>query len=311
MQFGKVAVLFGGRSAEREISIRSGSGVLGALRRQGVDAHPFDPAERPMDDLRREGFERAFIALHGRYGEDGTVQGALELLGIPYTGSGVMASAIAMDKVFTKRVWLTHDLPTPRFEVVRRGDVLRELPDRLGLPLIVKPPHEGSTIGVSKVAGYSDIQQAFELAAKYDDVVLVEQFVEGREITVAILGEGENARALPVIEIQAPGGNYDYHNKYFGEETRYLCPAPLADDVAAHVQAISLAAFRALECEGWARVDLIVDREQRPWLLEINTSPGMTDHSLVPMAARAQGLSYDELVLSVLAGARLKIGAGS
>ena len=311
MQFGKVAVLFGGRSAEREISIRSGSGVLGALRRQGVDAHPFDPAERPMDDLRREGFERAFIALHGRYGEDGTVQGALELLGIPYTGSGVMASAIAMDKVFTKRVWLTHDLPTPRFEVVRRGDVLRELPDRLGLPLIVKPPHEGSTIGVSKVAGYSDIQQAFELAVKYDDVVLVEQFVEGREITVAILGEGENARALPAIEIQAPGGNYDYHNKYFGEETRYLCPAPLADDVAAHVQAISLAAFRALECEGWARVDLIVDREQRPWLLEINTSPGMTDHSLVPMAARAQGLSYDELVLSVLAGARLKIGAGS
>ena len=311
MQFGKVAVLFGGRSAEREISIRSGSGVLGALRRQGVDAHPFDPAERPMDDLRREGFERAFIALHGRYGEDGTVQGALELLGIPYTGSGVMASAIAMDKVFTKRVWLTHDLPTPRFEVVRRGDVLRELPDRLGLPLIVKPPHEGSTIGVSKVAGYSDIQQAFELAAKYDDVVLVEQFVEGREITVAILGEGENARALPVIEIQAPGGNYDYHNKYFGEETRYLCPAPLADEVAATVQATSLAAFRALECEGWARVDLIVDREQRPWLLEINTSPGMTDHSLVPMAARAQGLSYDELVLSVLAGARLKIGAGS
>ncbi len=311
MQFGKVAVLFGGRSAEREISIRSGSGVLGALRRQGVDAHPFDPAERPMDDLRREGFERAFIALHGRYGEDGTVQGALELLGIPYTGSGVMASAIAMDKVFTKRVWLTHDLPTPRFEVVRRGDVLRELPDRLGLPLIVKPPHEGSTIGVSKVAGYSDIQQAFELAAKYDDVVLVEQFVEGREITVAILGEGENARALPVIEIQAPGGNYDYHNKYFGEETRYLCPAPLANEVAATVQATSLAAFRALECEGWARVDLIVDREQRPWLLEINTSPGMTDHSLVPMAARAQGLSYDELVLSVLAGARLKIGAGS
>ena len=311
MRFGKVAVLFGGRSAEREISIRSGSGVLGALRRQGVDAHAFDPAERPMDDLRREGFVRAFIALHGRYGEDGTVQGALELLGIPYTGSGVMACAIAMDKVFTKRVWLTHDLPTPRFEVVRRGDVLRELPDRLGLPLIVKPPHEGSTIGVSKVAGYSDIQQAVELAAKYDDLVLVEQFIEGRELTVAILGKDANARALPVIEIQAPGGNYDYHNKYFGEETRYLCPAPLADDVAAAVQAISLEAFRALECEGWARVDMILDLEQRPWLLEINTSPGMTDHSLVPMAARALGMSYDELVLSVLAGARLKIGAGS
>lgn len=311
VSFGKVAVLYGGRSAEREISIRSGTGVLAALRRQGVDAHAFDPAERPMDDLRREGFARAFIALHGRYGEDGTVQGALELLGIPYTGSGVMASAVAMDKVFTKRVWLTHGLPTPRFEVVRRGDVLRELPDRLGLPLIVKPPHEGSTIGVSKVSGYSEMQEAFELAAKYDDTVLVEQFVEGAEITVAVLGRDESARALPVIEIQAPGGNYDYHNKYFGEETRYLCPAPLSDEVAAQVQAVSVQAYRALGCEGWGRVDLMLDRERRPWLLEVNTSPGMTDHSLVPMAARAEGVSYDELVLAVLADARLKVGGGS
>ena len=309
--YGKVAVLFGGRSAEREISIRSGTGVLGALRRSGVDAHAFDPAQRPMDDLRREGFERAFIALHGRYGEDGTVQGALELLGIPYTGSGVMACAVAMDKVFTKRVWITHGLPTPKFEVVRRGDVLRELPDRLGLPLILKPPHEGSTIGVSKVAGYSEVKDAFELAAKYDDVVLAEQFIAGRELTVAILGKDEGARALPVIEIQAPGGNYDYHNKYFGEETRYLCPAPLPDDVAARVREVSVQAYRALDCEGWARVDLMLDREDRPWLLEINTSPGMTDHSLVPMAARAEGMSYDALVLAVLAGARLKIGASA
>jgi D-alanine-D-alanine ligase len=308
-RFGKVAVLYGGRSAEREISLRSGSGVLAALLREGVDAHPFDPAQRPLDDLRREGFERAFIALHGRYGEDGTVQGALELLDIPYTGSGVMACAIAMDKVFTKRVWLTHALPTPRFEVVRAGDALRELPDRLGLPLIIKPPHEGSTIGVSKVAGYSEVQQAFELAAQYDDVVLAEQFIEGRELTVAILGKDEGTRALPVIEIQAPGGNYDYHNKYFGEETRYLCPAPLPAEVTAQVQAVSVAAYRALDCEGWARVDLMLDRENRPWLLEINTSPGMTDHSLVPMAARAQGVSYDALVLAVLASARLKVGA--
>ena len=308
-RFGKVAVLFGGRSAEREIAIRSGSGVLAALLRQGIDAHAFDPSLRPIDDLVREGFERAFIALHGRYGEDGTVQGALELLGIPYTGSGVMASAVAMDKVFTKRVWVTHGLPTPRFEVVHRGDVLRELPDRLGLPLILKPPHEGSTIGVSKVAGYSDVNEAFELAARYDDEVLAEQFIEGRELTVALLGRGAGTRALPVIEIVAPGGNYDYQNKYFGDQTKYLCPAPLPDAVAARVQEVSVQAYRALDCEGWARADLMLDREDRPWLLEINTSPGMTDHSLVPMAARAVGMSYDALVLEILAGARLKVEA--
>ncbi len=305
---GKVAVLFGGRSAEREISIRSGSGVLAALQRQGVDAHPFDPAERALDELRRDRFSRAFIALHGRYGEDGTVQGALELLGIPYTGSGVMASAIAMDKVFTKRVWITHGLPTPKFEVVRRGDTLQSLPGILGLPLILKPPHEGSTIGVSKVEDPARLAEAFELAARFDDTVLAEQFIAGAELTVAILGKDETARALPVIEIRAPGGQYDYHNKYFGQETQYLCPAPLPPQVALAVQQASVQAYRALGCEGWARVDLMLDAAQRPWLLEINTSPGMTDHSLVPMAALAQGISYDELVLSVLAEASLKIG---
>jgi D-alanine-D-alanine ligase len=305
---GKVAVLFGGRSAEREISIRSGSGVLAALQRQGVDAHPFDPAERGLDELRRDGFSRAFIALHGRYGEDGTVQGALELLGIPYTGSGVMASAIAMDKVFTKRVWITHGLPTPKFEVVRRGDELQSLPGRLGLPLILKPPHEGSTIGVSKVEDPSRLAEAFELAARFDETVLAEQFIAGAELTVAILGKDDGARALPVIEIRAPGGQYDYHNKYFGQQTQYLCPAPLAPPVAQAVQQASVQAYRALGCEGWARVDLMLDAAQQPWLLEINTSPGMTDHSLVPMAALAQGISYDELVLSVLADASLKIG---
>ncbi len=305
---GKVAVLFGGRSAEREISIRSGSGVLAALQRQGVDAHPFDPAERALDELRRDRFSRAFIALHGRYGEDGTVQGALELLGIPYTGSGVMASAIAMDKVFTKRVWITHGLPTPKFEVVRRGDTLQSLPGILGLPLILKPPHEGSTIGVSKVEDPARLAEAFELAARFDDTVLAEQFIAGAELTVAILGKDETARALPVIEIRAPGGQYDYHNKYFGQETQYLCPAPLPPQVALAVQQASVQAYRALGCEGWARVDLMLDAAQQPWLLEINTSPGMTDHSLVPMAALAQGISYDELVLSVLAEASLKIG---
>ena len=236
-----------------------------------------------------------------------TVQGALELLGLPYTGSGVMASSVAMDKIFTKRIWLSHGLPTPAFEVVQRGDVLRELPDRLGLPLILKPPHEGSTIGISKVSGYSEIAEAFELAARYDDTVLAEQFIRGRELTVAILGRGRDAFALPVIEIQAPGGNYDYQNKYFGNDTRYLCPAPLSPQTAQEVQRVAVEAYRALECEGWARADLMLDADDRPWLLEMNTSPGMTDHSLVPMAAKAVGMDYDSLVVRILESARLKV----
>ncbi len=306
---GKTAVLFGGRSAEREISIRSGTGVLAALRSRGVDAHAFDPAQRGLDELVREGYQRVFIALHGRYGEDGTVQGALELLRIPYTGSGVMASAIAMDKVRTKEIWRARGLSTPRSMVLRRGDVLREVPDELGLPLIMKPPHEGSTLGVSKVAGYSEVTQAFEEAAKYDDVVLAEEFIEGPELTVAILGSGEAAQALPVIEIRAPAGNYDYQNKYFTNDTQYLCPAPLEDALTGRIQALALAAYRAIDCEGWGRVDLMLRRrDQTPYLLEVNTSPGMTDHSLVPMAARAVGLSYEDLVLEILAGASLKIG---
>ncbi|MBK8765245.1 MAG: D-alanine--D-alanine ligase [Burkholderiaceae bacterium] len=309
---GKVAVLFGGRSAEREISLRSGGGVLAALQRKGVDAHAFDPADRPMDDLRREGFARAFIALHGRYGEDGTVQGALELLRIPYTGSGVLASAIAMDKVRTKEIWAARGLSTPPSMVLRRGDVLREVPDHLGLPLIMKPPHEGSTLGVSKVLGYSEVNEAFETAARYDDEVLAEEFIEGPELTVAILGAGPQARALPVIEIRAPGGNYDFENKYNTHDTQYLCPAPLAADVTDAVQALALAAYRAIGCEGWGRVDLMLRaRDSQPFLLEVNTSPGMTDHSLVPMAARATGLSYEDLVLQVLAGASLKIGGAA
>lgn len=308
----KVAVLFGGTSAEREISLRSGNGVLAALKRSGVNAHAFDPAAEDLARLRLEGFDAAFIALHGRYGEDGTIQGALELMGIPYTGSGVMASAIAMDKVYTKRIWITHGLPTPRFVVVRRGDVLRELPDELGLPLIMKPPHEGSTIGITKVVGYSDVAEAFELAAKYDDEVLAEEFITGRELTVAILGSGKDARALPVIEIRAPDGNYDYQNKYFTDDTKYLCPAPIEDTLSREIQRIALASYHALGCEGWARADLMLrSSDQKPYLLEINTSPGMTDHSLVPMAAKAVGISYDDLVVQVLASARLKIKPGA
>jgi D-alanine-D-alanine ligase len=306
--FGKVAVLYGGRSAEREISIRSGTGVLAALRRQGVDAHAFDPAERPMDDLRREGFERVFIALHGRYGEDGTVQGALELLGIPYTGSGVMASAIAMDKVRTKQIWIAQGLPTPPYRTISGNTDWNELASALGLPLIVKPAHEGSTLGLTKVTSVQQLPAAWASAAKLDASVLAERFIAGRELTVALLGEGPAARALPVIEIRAPEGNYDYQNKYFTDDTQYLCPAPLPEAVAREVQSLVVAAYRALRCSGWGRADLMLDRDNRPWLLEMNTSPGMTDHSLVPMAAKAEGISYDALVLQVLAAASLKIG---
>ena len=227
--FGKVAVLTGGRSAEREVSQMSGAGVLAALRSQGVDAHAFDPAERPMDDLVREGFARVFIALHGRYGEDGTVQGALELLGLPYTGSGVMASAIAMDKVYTKRIWMTHDLPTPGFAVARSGSDVLAAARRYGLPMAVKPSREGSTIGFTKVVSEDQCEAAYALARRHDDDVLCEQFIDGRELTIAILGTGASARALPIIEIVAPAGNYDYQNKYFTDDTRYLCPAELPE----------------------------------------------------------------------------------
>ncbi|MFZ4757353.1 MAG: D-alanine--D-alanine ligase [Burkholderiaceae bacterium] len=310
--FGKVAVLTGGRSAEREVSQMSGAGVLAALRAQGVDAHAFDPAERPMDDLVREGFARVFIALHGRYGEDGTVQGALELLGLPYTGSGVMASAIAMDKVYTKRIWTTHDLPTPGFAVARSGaDVLAAM-RRYGLPMAVKPSREGSTIGFTKVVSEDQCEAAYALARRHDDDVLCEQFIDGRELTIAILGTGTSARALPIIEIVAPAGNYDYQNKYFTDDTRYLCPAELPEALGARVRDIALRSFHALGCEGWARADVMLRRsDNEPFLLEINTSPGMTGHSLVPMAAKAEGISYERLCVQILETARLKAGAPS
>ena len=307
--FGKVAVLTGGRSAEREVSLMSGAGVLAALRSKGVDAHPFDPAERPMDDLKREGFARVFIALHGRYGEDGTVQGALELLGVPYTGPGVMASAIAMDKVYTKRIWTTHGLPTPGFALARSGDDVRAAAKRFGLPLAVKPSREGSTIGFTKVVSEDQCAAAYEIARRHDDDVLCEEFVDGRELTIAVIGSGAAARALPVIEIVAPAGNYDYQNKYFRDDTRYVCPAELPDALSARIREIALKSFHALGCEGWARADVMLRRaDAEPFLLEINTSPGMTGHSLVPMAAKAEGMSYEDLCVRILETARLKAG---
>ena len=307
---GKVAVLMGGSSAEREVSLMSGGGVLKALQSQGVDAHAFDPAERALDDLKRDGFARVFIALHGRHGEDGTVQGALELLGIPYTGSGVMASAIAMDKVMTKRILVAEDLPTPRWQWLAPDRQAREdvvaVPDTLGLPLIVKPPREGSSIGITKVQGYSQMQDAVTLAAQYDADVLCEEFIEGQEVTCAVLGQGVAARALPVIRIEAPDGNYDYEHKYFSEDTGYRCPSGLPAAEEAEIQRLTLAAYRVLGCRGWGRADLMIRAtDRKPFLLEMNTSPGMTGHSLVPMAARAAGLSYEALCLQILQHAAL------
>jgi D-alanine-D-alanine ligase len=307
---GKVAVLMGGTSAEREVSIMSGTGVLAALQSQGVDAHAFDPAVHELAELRREGFARVFIALHGRHGEDGTVQGALELLGLPYTGSGVLASAIAMDKVMTKRLFAAEGLPTPRWRVLAAGAQSREavvsVPDALGLPLIVKPPHEGSSIGISKVSGYSQMQAAVQLAAQYDPDVLCEEFIEGIEVTCAVLGAGPGARALPVIRIDAPGGNYDFEHKYFSDDTGYRCPSGLPPEEEAEVQRLTLAAYRTLGCRGWGRADLMIRAaDRRPFLLEMNTSPGMTGHSLVPMAARAAGMSYEQLCLHLVQHATL------
>ena len=311
-QFGKVGVLFGGRSAEREVSLMSGTGVLAALRSQGIDAHPFDPAERSLADLAAEKFDRVFIALHGRFGEDGTLQGALEQLGIPYTGSGVMASAIGMDKIYTKMIWLMHGLPTPRYGLLTADTELRLVPDTLGLPLIVKPPHEGSTIGVSKVSGYSDMRDAYALAAQFDEVVLAEEFIAGREFSVSVLGRGTSARALPIAEIVAPGGNYDFQNKYFGDATKYYCPAVLDDATTAEMERLAVEAYRAIGCEGWGRVDFLLrTADNKPFLLEVNTSPGMTTHSLVPMAARAIGMSYETLCVEILRMASLKMPKGT
>ena len=310
-EFGKVGVLFGGRSAEREVSIMSGTGVLAALRSQGIDAHAFDPAERSLAELAAEKFDRVFIALHGRFGEDGTLQGALEQLDIPYTGSGVMASAIGMDKIYTKMIWLMHDLPTPKYVLLTATTDLRRVPDTLGLPLIIKPPHEGSTIGVTKVSGYSDMRGAYALAAQFDEVVLAEEFITGREFTVAVLGRGATARALPITEIVAPEGNYDFQNKYFGDATKYYCPAALDDATAAEMARIAVDAYRAIGCEGWGRVDFLLRAtDNKPFLLEINTSPGMTTHSLVPMAAAATGVSYETLCVEILRMASLKMPKG-
>ncbi len=307
---GKVAVLLGGTSAERDISLMSGHGVLAALQSLGVDAQAFDPAERDLSELKRLGIARCFIALHGRHGEDGTVQGALELLGIPYTGSGVMASAVAMDKVMTKRLWLAEGLPTPRHVWLAPGEQSAEqvhaVPAQLGLPLIVKPPREGSSIGITKVQTADQMTAAVALAARYDADVLCEEFITGEEVTCPVLGDGANAYALPVVRIRAPDGAYDYHNKYFTDVVQYLCPSGLPEAEEREIQRLAVASYRALGCRGWGRADLMIRASDRqPFLLEMNTSPGMTTHSLVPMSARAMGLDYPQLCLLIASQARL------
>ena len=305
-QLGKVAVLMGGRSAEREVSLMSGAGVLAALQSKGVDAHAFDPAERDLGELKREGFARCFIALHGRFGEDGTVQGALELLGIPYTGPGVMASAVAMDKLMTKRIWIAEGLSTPAWRQVHSAAETRAAFEALGSPMIVKPVREGSTIGLTKVSSLEQCDAAYALAAGQDPMVMCEQFIAGDEVTCPVLGTGEQARALPVIRIVAPDGNYDYQNKYFTDDTKYLVPCGLPEGEEAVIQALVLKAFKTLDCRGWARADVMIDGATRkPYLLEINTSPGMTGHSLVPMSAAADGMPYEALCCHLLASAAL------
>ena len=310
-EMGRVGVLYGGRSAEREVSLMSGEGVLAALRARGVDAHGFDPARQNLAQLAEQGYDRVFIALHGRYGEDGTLQGALEQLGIPYTGPGVMACALSMDKTMSKRVWLSHGLPTPRFMVLEKdanASQLDAVATELGLPLMLKAPHEGSTIGISKIASTDDMQAGFDNCVRYDDTVLAEEFIAGRELTVPVMGAGRDARALPIVEIRAPQGNYDYQHKYFSDETQYLCPAPLDAALTARIQSLAVEAYRALGCSGWSRVDFMLRAgDDAPFLLEINTSPGMTGHSLVPMSARAAGVSYEDLCIEILRMARLDL----
>jgi D-alanine-D-alanine ligase len=307
--FGHVGVLYGGRSAEREVSLMSGSGVCEALRSAGVDAHLFDTGTRTLVDLINAGFDRVFIALHGRHGEDGTLQGMLELMGLPYTGSGPLASSLAMDKIMTKKVWFEQDLPTPGFAVLTQDTNLESVVDDLGLPLIIKPPHEGSTLGVTKVAKTEELLAAYRLAAQYDREVLAEKFIEGRELTVPLLGQRESLKALPIIEIVAPAGNYDYGHKYVSNDTQYICPAQLDAGLTQKILQLAEQAYEALGCEGWGRADFMLDAQGMPWLLEMNTSPGMTSHSLVPMGAKAAGMSYVELCMTILSSASCKVQA--
>ena len=298
---GRVGVLLGGKSGEREISLMSGNGVLQALISKGVDAHAFDPGLRCPTELAKEKFDRIFISLHGRFGEDGTIQGLLELLGLPYTGSGVLASALAIDKIATKQIWISAGLSTPDYEELTAKSDWNAVVQHLGLPLIVKPAQEGSSLGLTKVQSVDELPAAYQLAAGLDKKVIAETCIIGDELTCPLVGQGNTAEALPVIKIIPPQANYDFHNKYFSDETQYLCPTGLAPEINATVQDLALAAYKALGCRTWGRADVMLDQKTgKPYLLEMNTSPGMTSHSLVPMAAKAAGIEYADLVLWLL-----------
>lgn len=303
--YGRVAVMFGGDSAEREVSLKSGSAVLRALRAANIDAHAFDPSEKPLSALREEGYQRVFIALHGKGGEDGTLQGALEFMGIPYTGSGVLASALAMDKWRTKLVWLAAGIPVPDFEVLTPKSDPGSIETHLGMPLFVKPASEGSSIGVTKVKKKSELKKAYAAAEKYDSVVIAERFMSGGEYTVGILDEGRETRALPVIKIEPATEYYDFEAKYQRDDTKYLIPSGLSARKEKEMQALALSAYNVIGSRGWGRIDVMLDAKGKPYALEANTVPGMTDHSLVPMAAKAAGISFEQLVVKVLAEARL------
>lgn len=295
--FGKVAVLFGGTSAEREISLKSGGEVLRALQARGVDAHKVDPADGLLPQLLNGNFDRAFIVLHGRGGEDGTVQGLLQLMNIPYTGSGVLGSALSMDKLRTKQVWLATGLPTPEYAQVHSVEELQEFVARVGFPVAVKPAREGSSIGVTRLTADKGIAMAYNEARKLDEIVIAERWVTGAEYFCSILGE----RALPMVRMETPREFYDYQAKYFSNDTRYHCPSGLSESQEHEFQQMCLRAFEAVEGGGWGRVDFMLDSDSKAWLIEVNTVPGMTDHSLVPMSARAVGIEFDELVWQILA----------
>lgn len=297
----KVAVLLGGTSAEREVSLNSGAAVLAGLRESGVDAHPIDPKEYPVAQLKADGFDKVFIALHGRGGEDGTLQGMLEFLDLPYTGSGVMASALTMDKLRTKLLWQGSKLPVSPYIALNNEQLAQvnvsEIVEELGLPLIVKPSNEGSSVGMSKVNTSEELLPALEEAFKHDTSVLIEKWLSGPEFTVAILGD----EVLPSIRIQPAGVFYDYQAKYLSDETQYFCPSGLSEEQEQQIRALALTAYKAVGCRGWGRVDVMMDSDNQFYLLEVNTAPGMTNHSLVPMAARQHGLSFSQLVVKILA----------
>jgi D-alanine-D-alanine ligase len=300
--FGKVAVMFGGTSAEREVSLKSGQAVFNALQAQGIDVHAFDPKFKPLTDLQAEAFDRVFIVLHGRGGEDGTMQGALQLLGLPYTGSGVLGSALSMDKIRCKFLFSAHGLPTAPFAVAHKGEAIdyADMLAKLNGKVMVKPANEGSSIGMSAAETAEQLQQALNLAFTYDDAVLVEQWISGREFTVSML----DGKALPVIEMRTPRAFYDYEAKYQSNTTQYLCPAPIDSEQTLSLQQAAMAAFKAVDAKGWGRVDAMMDEQGNFFLLEVNTVPGMTEKSLVPMAAKAAGYSFEQLVAKILEQSR-------